>query len=191
MIGGLAFMPAVLGALIAGSTVAQTAFMVSGAACELGEDSGDGLRTTYWDLLQLTEVCARVGTDTPALSLSFVLVYAGRPPAGSLRPEAKGKPNQVLLTVRSTAPELVIVPRFTIAADGRRLDLAAADRPHQILYPCDQCAYDGVASELELAELLGLARAAHVAGNAMGSEFVLTPAGHEAVRRIAARASLR
>lgn len=177
------------------AAASQTAFVVSGAACELGQNGGDGLRTAYWELFELTEVCTRVGTDSRVLSISLVLVYAGRPPAGSLRPEAKGRPTQVLVTVRSTAVESAIQPRFTIAADGRRLDLAAADRPHQVLYPCnlsvDQCGYDGVASELQLSELGALAHASNTVGHALGTDFTLTASGREAVRRAAARATVR
>jgi hypothetical protein len=179
---------------LSGAPSGQTAFAVSGAACELGQDRGDGLRTTHWELLRLTEVCTRVGTDSRALSLSLVLVYAGRPPAGSRLPEAKGKPTQILLTVRSTAAESAIQPRFTIAADGRPFDLAAATRPHQVLYPCDlsanQCGYDGVSSEVQLPELGRLAHGSNVVGHALGTDFALTASGREAVRRAAARATV-
>jgi len=186
-------------ALIPGLTLAQptgqTAFTVSGAACEVGKDVGDGLRTTYWELLQLTEICTPVGTDSPALSLSLVLVYAGRPPAGALRPEAKGTPTQVLAVMRSIATAPLISPRFTMASGSQRFDLAGAGRQYQVVYPCDlslgQCSYDGVVSRLQLSELNEMSRVPNVAGHALGTDFTLTPSGHAAVRRVAARAAVR
>ena len=47
----------------------QTAFPVSGAACDLGKDDDRGLRTIYWELNQITEICAPVETDAPAQTI--------------------------------------------------------------------------------------------------------------------------
>jgi hypothetical protein len=195
MNAGLVLLFAALPALTPGAPASQTAFLVSGAACDLGKDAGDGLRTVYWELLQLTEICVPVGTDSPALSMSLVLVYAGRPPAGALRPEARGTPSQVLATVRSTATAPLISPRFTMTTGGRRFDLAGPGRQYQVVYPCDlssaQCSYDGVISRLQLSELTELSRSSNVAGHALGTDFALTASGRDAVGRMAARAAVR
>jgi hypothetical protein len=172
----------------------QTAFPVSGAACELGKVDDQGLRTIYWELNQVTEICAPVETDAP-LALSLVLAHAGRPPAGALRPEAKGRPQLVLLRVQSRRPLQRLAPSFAVAGDGRRLDLAAPSRQHQLVYPCDlsatTCGWDGLLTRLEVSELVDLSRAAQIAGEAMGTDFALTASGQAALRRMAARATLR
>ena len=172
----------------------QTAFPVSGAACDLGKDDDRGLRTIYWELNQITEICAPVETDAP-LVLSLVLTYAGRPPAGALRPEAKGTPQLVLLRVQARRPVQQLAPSFAVAGNGRPLDLAASSRQHQLVYPCDlsatTCGWNGLLTRLDLSELISLSRAAQISGEALGTDFAVTAAGQAAVRQIAARATLR
>jgi hypothetical protein len=185
-----AFAVAALPAMASG----QTAFPVSGAACELGKDDDRGLRTIYWELNQITEICVPVETDAP-LALSLVLTYAGRPPAGALRPEAKGTPQLVLLRVQARRPVQQVAPSFVISGDGRRLDLAASGRQHQVVYPCDlsatTCGWNGLLTRLEVSELVNLSRAPQVSGEALGSDFTVTASGQAAVRQMAARATLR
>jgi hypothetical protein len=186
----IAFAVAAVPAMFSG----QTAFPVSGAACALGKDDDQGLRTIYWELNQITEICAPVETTAP-LALSLVLTYTGRPPAGSLRPEARGTPQLVLLRVQARRPVQQLAPSFAMTGDGRRLDLAASGRQHQLVYPCDlsatTCGWDGLLTRLEVSELVDLSRAAQISGEALGTNFALTASGQAAVRRIAARATLR
>lgn len=188
-----ALLNCMLGSTLIGATN-QTTFAVTGAACQLGQDEGSGLRMTHWELLRLTEVCTAAETTRgKAVIVSLMLVYEGRIPAGALRPVAKGTPMQVLVRLEFPAAPPLASPEFTIGAPARRLDLIASTREHQLLYPCDlsvsRCAFNGVISRLELRELTELSSSATVTGRAMATDFGLTPDGLAAVRRLAARAT--
>jgi hypothetical protein len=176
----------------ASAGISAQPFAVSGAACSLGKAAPGGLHTLYWDMLGLTEVCAKAEVRTTSgagAQLYVVAVFRGR--------GTETKPISILVRGHSrvTIGEASFrPPRFSLRTSTFQLDLISPDRRYQLVYPCDQsqdgCAYDGIVAPVSPDELLVLARAASLSGHVLGADFELTPTGLESIRSLARASNL-
>jgi hypothetical protein len=174
---------------------AATALLVAGAApvviAQLGPGKDGEIRVVYWDLFKKTEVTLWLvpGWDADGpnpTTLSFSAEYPGR--------ELKRAPLVMVLRAQTdllTYPTRLRETRLEVEIDGERLELTAPDRQFTVNYPCGAddapCAFDAVVATLSGVELLRMAYARTVTGNALGFPFALSQAQIEKIREFSKR----
>jgi len=176
----------VFSAMVASSTTGLQAqavhFVITGAGCDLPNAPSNKVSITYWELLNLTEVCVKVETrSTSSTRLYFVAAFEGPPRARRLI--------HFMIRAHSNTTPAFSPPRFDISADAHRIELIGIQGSYQLLHPCTpafDCSFDGVISRIAPAELQLLATATTIRGHALGSDFLLPLDSIRAVQEFAA-----
>jgi hypothetical protein len=157
----------------------------------------------YWDLLQTTEVLVRlipVGPDGKPLrvNLVFQAFFPGRETRewNTGQPQwPKGPPARLTVTAQAF-PLTFVIPELSLrlVIDGTSFDLTTPGSRHRYI-PCpittEDCAPNGVETDLEPRVLVSLVAAQSVQGQALGFPFELAKADMRVLGEFAARIGLR
>ncbi|MFN8059078.1 MAG: hypothetical protein U0Q12_07920 [Vicinamibacterales bacterium] len=150
------------------------------------------IRETYFDLQKKTELTLYlepqpVEPGPNPTSLAFTVSYAGRELTRSaLEIHLRAATNTMMFPTR------LRVARLVFHVDDDEMDLTADGRAYVLNYPCPAlsekgCGFDAVDTTLDGVELLRLAHARRVTGDALGIPFALSAAQIERVRTFSSR----
>jgi len=160
------------------------------------------VKRIYWELLQTTEVLVRLVPIDPdgkpvRVNLVFQAFFPGRAQQDlyTVRPQwPKGPPARLVLTAQAF-PMTFVIPELSLrlVIDGATVELTGPGSRYRNI-PCliatDDCAPNGVETDLEPAVLRSLITARAVQGQALGFPIKLTHADQAVLADFAARIGL-
>ncbi len=153
------------------------------------------VKKLYWDLFQTTEVWVRLIPENPEdkpplVSLIFQAYFPGRPerdPYTGQPRDPKGAPSKLVLRAQPLPMTVVSQLTLKLVIDDRPLDLTAPGVAYHYLSPCEDCAANAIAADIDAALLRSLVKAHVVKGEALGFPIRSTAEDQKALAELAER----
>ncbi len=159
--------------VVATATVFVAPQAPGGAWALVASEDGE-IRTLYFDLFRQSETWLKIvplfeESGPNPTTLYFSITYPGK--------NLTATPAVVRLRAQSNLrvyPMTLRTPTLTLRLDGAdRLDLTARGYGHWLNYPCDECAFDGIVTNVPLLTFFRILEARVVDGTALGFPFRL------------------